>query len=198
MSDTQAVDGYAELAEKRAAAQQKVQDLNAQQRVASEAYQAARVALVEAERRGARAAELRKLEEAVTTAEVKPKLLQARIEGATHATRDADVALAQFVQGHLTELVAPLEEQGQLIKLRIDAAAEAIVTGIREREEIARRISELASMAAPVRPGDITFTRVEGLARQAADLLRAGGEDPPTLRRDPRQPQHGQRAEAAA
>ena len=67
-----------------------------------------------------------------------------------------------------------------------------------ERERIAREISGLASLAGRVRPGDVSRTRAEQLARAASDLLQAGGEEPPTLDRDPRQPRHGELVEAAS
>jgi hypothetical protein len=192
-----ATEMYAELAGKRDTASRRVDQLEDEQRAAAQAHQQARAALVEAERTGARPAELRKLEEGLTSAEARPRVLAARIEGARHAVRDVDVELARFVRGNLTELVAPHEEQGKLVKAKIDAAAEAIVNGLVEREAIAQRIFGLVSMVAATQPGDVTRTKIELLARQAADLLRAGGEVAPELLRDPR-PEQSELVEAAS
>jgi chromosome segregation ATPase len=187
-------ESYAELAGKRDTAQHRVEELEAEQRAAAQAHQQLRAALVEAERRGARPAEIRKLEEQLTAAEAKPKVLAARIEGARHAVRDTDIELARFVHGNLTELVAPLAEEGKLVAAKINAAAEAIVTGLHEREAIAQRISSLSSMVGRVQPGDVTRTACEEVANAAQRLLQRGGEAAPELLRDPRQPEHGEAA----
>jgi chromosome segregation ATPase len=192
MSDVQS--DYAELVRRRAGAGKRVEQLEAEQRAAAQARQQARAALVEAERTGARPAERAKAEKALVDAELKPGIIGAKIEGARAAVLDVDRERAAFAGEHLAELIAPLEEQGQLVKAKIDAACEAIVTGHAEREQIAGQMSALASMVGRVQPGDITRSKVEQLARQAADLLRADGEEPPRLRRDPRQPVHGEAA----
>jgi chromosome segregation ATPase len=187
-----AADSYADLAGKRVAATRRVEELEAEQRAASQARAEARAALVEAERNGVRPAERAKLEKALAEAETKPHLLGARIEGARQAVRDAEVALAQHVRDNLSELVAPLETEGQAAAERINAGAEMIVAGLAEREAIAGKISALASMVGWMQPGDVSRTAAEDAARAASALLGAGGETPPELLRDPRQPVQGE------
>ena len=71
---------------------------------------------------------------------------------------------------------------------KINAAAEAIVSGLHEREAIAQRIFGLASMTGQVQPGDVSRTAVEEVANAASRLLSRGGEVTPELLHDPRNP----------
>jgi hypothetical protein len=79
---------------------------------------------------------------------------------------------------------------------RLDDAAEALVARFREREEVAARISQLASLVRRVRPGDVTFTRAEAVAHAAHQFISRGGEQPPRLERAPGEPRHGENAPA--
>lgn len=193
-----AADSYADLAGKRVAATRRVSELEAEQRAASQARAEARAALVEGERNGIRPAERAKLEKALAEAETKPQILGARIEGARQAVRDAEIAQAQCVRDNLSELVLPLEEQGKLAAAKINDGAEMILAGLAEREAIAGQISALASMVGWMQPGDVSRTAAEEAARAANALLGAGGETPPELLRDPRQPVQGEPLAAAS
>jgi nitroreductase len=145
-----------------------------------------------------RPAERAKLEKALAEAETKPQILGARIEGARQAVRDAEIAQAQCVRDNLSELVLPLEEQGKLAAAKINDGAEMILAGLAEREAIAGQISALASMVGWMQPGDVSRTAAEEAARAANALLGAGGETPPELLRDPRQPVQGEPLVAAS
>jgi hypothetical protein len=84
-----------------------------------------------------------------------------------------------------------------MVAEKINAVAEAIVQAFAEREAIANHIAQLASQAGGrVRPGDVSRTGAEEVANAARRLLGQGGEVPPTLDRDPRQPRHGEAAPA--
>jgi hypothetical protein len=194
--DATATEALAELVEARAEAQRRVREIEGEQGAAAQMRQEARARLVEAERRGVRPAELRKHEQALADAETKPNILGARLEGARHGLRDADVEVARFVVANLREVVEPLEEEGRLVAADFNAHAEALVAAYHRREAIASEISRLAAMTGRMRPGDVARGRGEAVVRAASDLLRAGGELPPTLDRDPRQPRHGALAEA--
>jgi hypothetical protein len=82
------------------------------------------------------------------------------------------------------------------VRRRIDVTLHAVaarqpIDAYHERERIAQEISALASTAGRVHPGDVSFTRAEQVVREATRLLDGGGERPPTLTRDPRQPRQG-------
>jgi hypothetical protein len=185
-----------ELVARRADAEARVEQLEAEQLAAAQARIEARAALVESERIGARTADRTKLERALGEAESRPNVLAARIEGARQAVRDAEVALARHVQGHLTELVERLEAEGEAAAKRLDAAAEQVVARFRERDEVAAQISQLASLVGRVRPGDVTFTRAEAVAHAASQFISRGGEQPPRLERQPNDPRHSETAPA--
>jgi hypothetical protein len=102
------------------------------------------------------------------------------------------------VRDNLSELVLPLEEQGKLAAAKINDGAEMILAGLAEREAIAGQISALASMVGWMQPGDVSRTAAEEAARAANALLGAGGETPPELLRDPRQPVQGEPLAAAS
>jgi hypothetical protein len=190
--DVTASEALAELTEARAAAQRRVHELEAEQRAAGQARQAARAALVEAERHGARPAELRRLEEALAAADARPGALGARIEGARAALIDARGAVGLFTRENLDELVAVRLRDGEVAAERLSELAREIQEAYAERERIAHELSALVTSAGiQVRPGDISRSRAEGLARAASDLVMAGGEEPPRLTRDPRVPLGG-------
>jgi hypothetical protein len=194
-----AAETKAELVEARERAQAKIDQLMAEQREAAQARETARGALVEFERHGGRAAERRKLEEELAAAEVRAtERWPERIEGARAGLRDAQAALQAYTAEHLDELVQDKERDGEVATSSLNAAAETVVAAYRERERIASELSLLVSTVARVQPGDISFSRGEALARAAAELLESGGEAPPVLRRDPREPRLGAPAEEEA
>jgi hypothetical protein len=96
-----------------------------------------------------------------------------------------------FVSEHLDELVEDLQRDGEVAAAKLTEHAEGIVSALAERERIATEITQLAGMVGRMLPGDVSRTRAEQLAHAAAALIAAGGEEPPRLRRDPRQPRHG-------
>jgi hypothetical protein len=104
----------------------------------------------------------------------------------------------RFVAENLSELVSALDADGEVAAAKLNEHAEALVSAYRERERIAGEISALAALVAPVNPGDVSYSRAEQVVRAATALVEAGGEAPPVLRHDPRQPRHGQLAEAPA
>jgi hypothetical protein len=73
-----------------------------------------------------------------------------------------------------------------------------VVAAHAERERIATEISSLAPMVGRVHPGDVSRSKAEALVRSAGDLVMAGGEEPPRLKRDPREPRSGMLPEAEA
>jgi galactokinase len=167
-------------------------ELEAQQLAAAQARQAARQTLVDAERRGARPAELRKHEQALADAETKPGIVGAKIEGARAAVVDAQGALAKHTREHLDEFVEAKQREGEAAVERLNELARAISQAYAERERVAQELSALVTTAGiQVRPGDISRSRAEGLARAASELVVAGGEEPPRLTRDPRVPLAG-------
>jgi chromosome segregation ATPase len=188
----------ATLVAQRDKANHRIEALADEQRAAGQARAEARAALVETERKGVPPTERRKLEDALTAAEARPSVLSARIEGARHGLRDADVEVARFVGENLRELVDGLEADARLVAEKINAAAEAIVAGLAEREAIASQISALASRVGRVHTGDVYRSAAEEVANAARKLLGQGGEVPPELRRDPREPRHAQAAAPAA
>jgi chromosome segregation ATPase len=200
-SDTapSAAEALAELAQRRAAAQAKVDHLEAEQRAASEAREAARAALIEFERKGGRPAERAKLEHALADAEARAsERWPERIEGARQAVRDAHQQVQHFTGKHLDELVKGLERDGEVAAASVNAAAAALVAAFQERERIAGEISTLVSSVARIHPADVAYSRAEQVVRAASELIDQGGEVAPVLRRDPRQPRSGLLPEAEA
>jgi hypothetical protein len=187
-----------EVTARRDAAQRRVDELEAEQRAAGQARAAARAALVEAERTGARPAERSRAGKALADADLKPTILTAKMEGARAAVRDAEVEVARVVGANLDELVAAREEDGRTAVASLNAALQEVVAAFHRREAIAAEISGLASMAGRIHPGDVSRSRAEEVVRAVSDLLANGGELAPTLDRDPRLPRLGAPTEAAA
>jgi hypothetical protein len=148
---------------------------------------------------GGPAAERAKLEKALTDTEARAsERWPERIEGARQSIRDAQQQVQVFTAEHLSELVADLEQEGEVAAANVTAAAEAVVTAHQERERIAGEMGALVSQVARPRPGDVSYSRADQVVRAASDLIQAGGEEPPRLRRDPRQPTHGAIPESAS
>lgn len=114
-----------------------------------------------------------------------------RRAGAEEAGRDADNAIGRFITENLDGLLGELQEEGEAAAAGVSAAANALIGAFHERMAVEARLTALCALIRPARPGDIQPTHAEQLVREATTLLRAGGEPPPTLRVDPRQPRHG-------
>jgi hypothetical protein len=199
-ADPSAAERLAELLAERERIRTRVAEVDSQQREATAAAQQASDELIELERKGGRpGAQRSKLEQ--TLAEARARAAEPwaeRIEGARQRARDAHGAVQRFVGEHLTELVESREVNGRIAAQALTDAAQAILAAHAERERVAREIAELCSLVARVSPGDVSYSRAEGLARAAGDLLQAGGEEPPVLQRDPREPRHGLLEDASA
>jgi hypothetical protein len=103
-----------------------------------------------------------------------------------------------FTAQHLDELADGLERDGEIAAAKRDRRRRGRDRGAPGAERIAGEIGALVSKIARVRPGDVSFSRADELFRAAADLIQAGGEEPPRLRRDARQPVHGASEATAA
>jgi hypothetical protein len=194
---TATAEAMARLLDQRDRASVRLDELEGEARAAGQAAAEASAALAEFERQGGKAAERRQLEQELAAAKQRAQEpWHERAEGARAALRDADEELRQYQAQHLTELVEALEADGRIVASKIDDAAEALVTAYSERERIAHEISAIASQAGRIHFGDISFIRSEALAREARTLIHEGGEVPPTLRHDPRQPRLGEPAAA--
>jgi hypothetical protein len=188
--------GLAELDKRRTLVARRLDELDRSQREASQALQQARAAVVEAERKDAAPAARGKLESALRTAEARAaEPWPQRLEGAKASLRDADKERREFIGEHLTELVEERERAGAECAARINDHLTGLAAAYSEWNTIAQQITALASSVAPLRPGDVSYTRVESLIREVEAVLLRGGEQGPVLRHDPRQPRHGQVAE---
>jgi hypothetical protein len=195
-----AAEGLAELAQRRAAAQARVDQLEAEQRAATEGREAARAALVQAEREGVASARRSKLERALTDAEARTaERWPERIAGARAALIDTHADIGRFTAAHLDELVEGLAAEGEVVAANVNAAAAALVEAHQRREAIASEIAQTV-YAAGIRvvPGLVTRSKADEAAHMAASLIQRGGEEPPGLTRDPREPTLGARAEVEA
>jgi hypothetical protein len=188
----------AELEEARARASARVDELEAEQRRASEAVAQASGLLADLERRAlggetVSAATRREAENALARARVEAEQpWPERLAGARAAVRDAHQQVHHFTAAHLDELVRNLERDGEVAAKNLTSAAEAVVAAFHVREAIAHEIGETCTSAgARLRPGDVTRWKAEQLVAAASELLDGGGELAPRLRRDPRQPIHG-------
>jgi hypothetical protein len=200
---TDATVELAKLREKQARLAARVSQVEGEQRAATAAVEAARNELVRLERSSALG------EKVSQTARQRAEdaLLQARtagaapwgerIAGAQEAARQAEQEVRAFIGRRLSELVEALEADGRTAAADLTAHAEGVIAAYERRETIAREISALASMVAPVRPGDVTRTASEQLAAACNALILGGGENPPRLAHDPRQPRYGQVPEQA-
>jgi hypothetical protein len=188
------------LSESRAAAAARVEQVEREGYEAGQAATAASVALAEYERvGGGPATERRKLEAALADARSKASQpWPERLAGARQATRDAGQAWREYVVENLDALVAEEVADGRSAAERINAGSAELLAGYAEWEAAAARISALASTVGRVHPGDVTRSRCEPLAQEARKLLDRGGEQPPSLERDPRLPRHGNAAEPEA
>ena len=118
--------------------------------------------------------------------------------GVRRGVADVDREVAGYVVTNFDALRAGLDDQARAAAQAVDDAAGALLSAYERREDVARRMSALASAIHPVSPGDVAFSRAEAAARAADALLTSGGEAAPALRHDPRQPVGGMLAEADA
>jgi hypothetical protein len=200
MNDNNVTTQLMALVSKRDKANGRIGEVDAEQRQAVQEREAARSALIEFERKGGgRRAERNELETALNDAERHAaERWGERREGAIRAARDAQHAVQVFTGEHLDELVAAKEQEGELPAGRLVEHAQAIVDAFAERERIATEINALVTTAGiQVRPGDVTFSRAEPLVNAARNFVMSGGEEPPRLRRDPREPVLGAPVAAA-
>jgi hypothetical protein len=189
----------AELVEQRRRATARVAELEAQARASQHVLAAAREALVDAGAAGATAAKLKTLEQDFADAKAAAEKPWAeRVEGARRAVRDVQAEVQRYVGDNLTELVAALEADGEVAAGRVSEAAGQLVAAFEERERIAREIGQLAALTGRVLPSDVSRSRAEEVVRAAQALGLAGGERPPTLTRDPREPRYGEVTGTAA
>ena len=180
------------LVEKRAASAARVAEIERAGSEATVVAQQASVALAEYERVGGSAADRRRLETALADARSRAaEPWPERLAGARQATRDAEQDWRKYVGENLDALVAAEVADGAAAADRANGAAAEIVAAHAEWEAAAQRISSLASTVGRVHPGDVTRSRCEALAQEARKLLDVGGEQPPSLERDPRVPRYG-------
>jgi hypothetical protein len=187
------------LADRRADLAAGLDDLVAQQRAATATADAAAAHVADLERRrlggedvaaGEQSKAAKDLERA-RAAQSQP--WAERRQGHKAAIRDADVAITRFVGERFDDLLAGLTEQGVEAARAIDVAAEQVIAAYAYRAQIANTMSALANSIAMVRPGDVSYTMAEPLAKEARRLLDRGGERPPTCR-EPRVPRQGKLA----
>jgi hypothetical protein len=179
-------DQLARLVEARSRAGARVSELEADRRTATQTLMAASEALVQAERRGARAAERQEfqaslVEAKATSAQPWPEL----IEGARRRVRDAQGEVVRFVEANLVPLIEVLETEGEAAAANLNAAAQALVDAFQERERVAREITALYAMTVSVAEVNaVPSSRAGALLSAANALLHEGGERPPMLRRE--------------
>jgi chromosome segregation ATPase len=115
-----------------------------------------------------------------------------RRAGVQAAARDQEHAIDLFIAQHFDELRVEVEEDGEAAAKAFDRGCRDIEAAYLERARVEQALTSLVARIRPTRPGDIAHSRAEGVRREVAALLLAGGEQPPKLRVDPRQPRHGE------
>lgn len=108
-----------------------------------------------------------------------------------HVQHDLDANIAAHVAPSFDALAEELAADGQAAATRVDDAARALIDAYGERQGVEQRVFTLAGAIRNPRPGDVRRTRAEAVVAEAEKLLQAGGEAPPALLADPRQPRHG-------
>jgi hypothetical protein len=190
---TPTAEAMARLVDQRSSASARVEEIEREARASASAAAEAAAAVVEFERRGGPAAERRKLEDQLSRAKSRAaEPWHERHAGAEQRVRDVDEELRRYQAENLTELMEALEADGAIAAADLTTHAEGVVEAFARREEIARQIAVLAGSVGRIFPGDVSGTNAQQLVDAASALIQAGGEIPPTLQRDPRQPRHGQ------
>src|SRR5262245_42389538 len=184
MTEQTATERLATLVEQRARASARVDELEVEQRQASATLAAAREAVAEFHRHGGgKPVDQKRLEGALAEAQSRfNEPWGERIEGARRAARDAQIPVRSFVGENLDALVRALQADGQSAAERINAGAVEMVAGYGEWSRIAQEISQVVSLVAQVKPGDVSFSRCEPLMREVSRLLDQGGESGPVWR----------------
>ncbi len=112
-----------------------------------------------------------------------------RRSGLQAAVRDYDGRVQLAATEHFDELVDELEADAKIAAAQVTRVAETIIDAIAGRNRAAQRVEGLAQLVfGKTAFGDVALSRADGLARAADELLTAGGERAPTLRRDLPQP----------
>lgn len=107
-----------------------------------------------------------------------------RLEGARAAVRLADRQIQQFAADHLDELVADAEADATEAAAAVNAAAGALAGAIIELEHAAGNVGQVLAMGGVrPRPGAVTRTVTEQLARELGAFLDRGGQPPIRLDR---------------
>jgi chromosome segregation ATPase len=191
MSERSVSEELAQLTEARARAETRLRELDTEQRAAGAALAAAQEAVSEFHRRGSgRKVEQQRLEQKLAEARAAvDQPWSERRAGLQRGLRDAQQEIQRFVGEHLPELVEERQLAGRASAERINAATAELLAGYSEWSRTANEISGLLALTRQVRPGDVSFTRCEALAREASRLLQEGGEREPVLRRRPGEPQ---------
>ena len=182
-ADAPAAQGLAERIATRERAQDRVHELDAELRSATEARELARAALIQAEREGVAPAQRAKLEKALTEAEARAaERWPERIEGARQAVRDADREVRAFASEHLVELVADLERDGQIAADAVNEAAQAFVQAVERRLAAEAALTSTVSLARRLDPRDYNRSRSDEARAAVMRLLQQGGEVGPVMR----------------
>jgi chromosome segregation ATPase len=193
MSTAPTAEAMARLVDQRARASARVEAVGREAREAAAEAAEASAQLAEFERKGGPATQRRKLEDQLIRAKSRAaEPWHERHAGAEQRVRDADQELRQYQAEHLSELIEALEADGAIAAADLTTHAEGVVEAFARREEIARQIGLTAQAVGRIHPGDVSATNAQQLVDAASALIQAGGEIPPTLQRDPRQPRHGQ------
>jgi hypothetical protein len=183
MSDTTAQ--LEELHHRRSNAAARINEIERNWRQANEQVAFASQALAELERQGASAPRRHKAEETLAAAKLKQaEPWQERLDGARAAARDVDRQLREFTAENLAELVETLEQEGQAVADRINAAAAELVSAHADWEAIAGRIGATISMVSHPGPYDVSRSTAEQTVRAAVALINDGGEQAPQLDRN--------------
>jgi hypothetical protein len=165
----------------------RVDEIDREQRSASEEKLAAREALAEVERRaggeGVTALERKKAESRLAEAERRSaEPWPSRLDGARRAVADADREMRVHAAEHLGAIVAELEENGQMAAERVNEAAAAFVRATEERAAAEARLISVVALTRRMDPNDVARSRTEQAVRQVSTLLLEGGEAAPVLR----------------
>jgi hypothetical protein len=170
----------------------RVDDIDRQQREATERAATASAALAQLERRGLAGEDVGSQRKKLEAELAKAKATAAepwaeRRAGGQAAVRDHEQQVVLYVGQHFAELYGDLAEDAEAAAARIDAACNELLAAYHERMLVEGRVTTLAAIIRQPRPGDVGRTRAEAVAAAASALLQEGGEAAPLLRDDPRQ-----------
>jgi hypothetical protein len=181
----------AQLVAQRSRAQNRVREIEAEERAAHAALVPAREALVQFEAAGnGRPADRQKLEDAFAAARglALGTPWPERRQGAERAAREAHRHVQLYAGEHLGELVEEIEERGQAAAERLTGHADGVLAEFDERERLAGELSALLALLGQVGPNDVSRSKAEALVAEARRLVENGGERGPTVLRDLRPP----------